>query len=197
MTPVVTGVRDVGKGRIAIELDGSPWRVLPVDAVVRSGLNVGVVVDRPRARQVRTELRRSEALAVATRSLRFRDHSRQSLADRLRRSRVDAVTGNEALSTLERLGLIDDSRSASTRATALAERDAGDLLIRADLEQRGYEPADIAAAIDELEPEAARAEQIVARRGASSRTFRRLLAKGFAAEALDGLIADEEPHGLG
>ena len=197
MTPVVTGVRDVGKGRIAIELDGSPWRVLPVDAVVRSGLNVGVAVDRPRARQVRTELRRSEALAVATRSLRFRDHSRQSLADRLRRSRVDAVTGNEALSTLERLGLIDDSRSASTRATALAERDAGDLLIRADLEQRGYEPADIAAAIDELEPEAARAEQIVARRGASSRTFRRLLAKGFAAEALDGLIADEEPHGLG
>ena len=197
MTPVVTGVRDVGKGRVAIELDGSPWRVLPAAAVVRSGLNVGVAVDRPRARQVRTELRRSEALAIAARSLRFRDHSRQSLADRLSQSRVDAATGDEALNTLERLGLVDDRRSASARATALAERDAGDLFIRADLEQRGYEPADISDVIEALSPEAARAEQIVGQRGASSRTFRRLLAKGFSADAIEGLIADAELHELG
>ena len=119
MIPVVTDVRDVGKGRVAIELDGSLWRVLPAAAVVRSGLNVGVAVDRPRARRVRTELRRSEALAIAARSLRFRDHSRQSLADRLSRSRVDAATGDEALSTLERLGLVDD-RPMSSRAIAAA-----------------------------------------------------------------------------
>ena len=197
MTPVVTGVRDVGKGRVAIELDGSPWRVLPAAAVVRSGLNVGVAVDRPRARQVRTELRRSEALAIAARSLRFRDHSRQSLADRLSRGRVDAATGDEALNTLERLGLVDDRRSASARATALADRDAGDLFIRADLAQRGYEPADISDAIEALSPETARAEQIVGQRGASPRTFRRLLAKGFSAEAIEDLIADAELHELG
>ena len=197
MTPVVTGVRDVGKGRVAIELDGSPWRVLPAAAVVRSGLIVGVAVDRPRARQVRTELRRSEALAIAARSLRFRDHSRHSLADRLSRGRVDAATGDEALNTLERLGLVDDRRSASARATALADRDAGDLFIRADLAQRGYEPADISDAIEALSPETARAEQIVGQRGASPRTFRRLLAKGFSAEAIEDLIADAELHELG
>jgi SOS response regulatory protein OraA/RecX len=197
VTPFVTGVRDLGKGRVSVELDGEPWRVLPADAVVRSGLNVGVAIDRPRARLVRTELRRSEALAIATRSLRFRDHSRQSLSDRLSRSRVDAATGDEALDTLERLGLVDDSRSASARATALAERDAGDLFIQADLEQRGFAPADIAAAIDALDPETTRAERIVEQRGASPRTIRRLLAKGFSPEAIEGLIADAELHELG
>ena len=156
-----------------------------------------VAVDRPRARRVRTELRRSEALAIAARSLRFRDHSRQSLADRLSRSRVDAATGDEALSTLERLGLVDDNRSASARAKALAERDAGDLFIRADLEQRGYKPADIAAAIDALDPETARAEHIVEQRGARPQTIRRLLTKGFSPDAIEGLIADAELHELG
>lgn len=197
VTPFVTGVRDLGKGRIAVELDGAPWRVLPAEAVVRSGLNVGVAIDRPRARRVRAELRRSDALAIATRSLRFRDHSRQSLADRLSRSRVDAATGDEALDTLERLGLVDDSRSASARATALSEREAGDLFIRADLEQRGFEAADIVAAIDALDPETARSERIVGQRGASPRTIRRLLAKGFSPDTIEGLIADAELHELG
>ena len=192
----MTRVRDVGTGRVAVELDGSPWRVLPVEAAARSGLDVGVAVDRPRARRVRAELRRSEALAIAVRSLRYRDHSRQSLADRLARSRVDVAAGDEALGTLERLGLLDDRRSALARATALTERDAGDLLIRADLEQRGFTQSDVAEAIEAMEPEAARAERIIERRGTSPRTLRRLLARGFAPDALEGLIADERPDEL-
>ena len=197
MAPVVTRVRDVGTGRVAVELDGSPWRVLPVEAAARSGLDVGVAVDRPRARRVRAELRRSEALAIAARSLRYRDHSRQSLADRLARSRVDVAAGDEALGTLEWLGLLDDRRSALARATALAERDAGDLLIRADLEQRGFTQSDVAEAIEVIEPEAVRAERIIERRGASPRTLRLLLVRGFASDALEGLIADELPDELG
>jgi regulatory protein len=197
MAPVVTRISDAGRGRVAVELDGSPWRVLPLETVARSGLDVGVAVDRPRARRVRAELRRSEALAVAARSLRYRDHSRRSLADRLARSHVDVTSGSEALITLERVGLLDDSRSALARATALADRDAGDLLIRADLEQHGFAESDVAAAIAALEPEATRVGQIVARRGVSARTIRRLLAKGFAADTLEGLIADEQLHELG
>jgi regulatory protein len=194
---VVTRVHDAGKGRVAVELDGAPWRVLPVDAVARSGLGVGVAVDRPRARRVRSELRRSEALAVATRSLRHRNHSRHSLSERLARSHVDAAASDEALTTLERLGFLDDERSARARATALADRDAGDLLIRADLEQRGFLQADVAAAIEALDPEATRVERIIERRGASARTLRRLVARGFASEALERLVADEQPDELG
>lgn len=201
VVPVVTSVRHAGTGRVAVELDGLPWRVLPVEAAARSGLDIGVPVDRPRARRLRTELRRSEALDAAIRSLRFRDHSRRSLADRLVRSRVDLAASEDALGTLERLGLLDDSRSAQARATALADRGTGDLLIRADLERRGFQPADVAGAVDALTPEAMRAERIVARHGASARTFRRLLAKGFASEVLevvaDGLVADGQPDELG
>jgi SOS response regulatory protein OraA/RecX len=196
-SPVVTRVTDAGRGHVAVELDGSPWRVLPLEAVARSGLDVGVAVDRPRARRVRVELRRSQALAVATRSLRHRDHSRQSLADRLARSHVDVISGDEALTTLERAGLLDDQRAALARATALAGRDAGDQLIRADLEQRGFAASDVTAAIAALEPEATRVEEIVARRGAGTRTFRRLLAKGFAADALERLVADDQPDEVG
>ena len=29
MTPVVTGLRERKRGRVAVELDGRPWRVLP------------------------------------------------------------------------------------------------------------------------------------------------------------------------
>ena len=196
-SPVVTRVSDAGRGRVAVELDGSPWRVLPLEAVARSGLDVGVAVDRPRARRVRVELRRAKALTVAARSLRYRDHSRQSLADRLARSHVDVTSGDEALSTLERLGLLDDERAALARAIALAERDAGDLFIQADLEQRGFGESDVAAAIAALEPEAVRVEQIVARRGAGPRTIRRLLAKGFSPDTLEGLVADGQPDELG
>lgn len=196
MAPVVTRVRDAGKGRVAVELDGTPWRVLPVEAAARSGLDVGVAIDRERARRVRAELRRSEALVIAARSLGYRDHSRQSLTDRLARKKVDPTAGDEALGTLERLGLLDDRRAAVARATTLAGRDAGDLLICADLEQRGFEPADIAAAVKAIEAERARAEQIVERRGSNSRTLRRLVAKGFSPDALEGLIADEQPDEL-
>lgn len=194
--PVVTRVRDAGTGRVAVELDGSPWRMLPVEAAVRAGLDVGVAVDRPRARRVRTELRRSEALAIASRSLRHRDHSRRSLAERLARSRVNADTGNEVLGMLERVGLLNDRRAARARATALADRDAGDLLIRADLEQRGFSESDVAEAIDAIEPETARAQRIVERRGANPRTLRRLLGKGFATDVLEELIADGTPDEL-
>lgn len=197
MTSVVTSTRDVGAGRVAVELDGAPWRVLPVDVVARSGLTVGVAVDRPRARRVRTELRRADALVIAARSLRYRDHSRQSLINRLDRSRIPSTARDDALGTLENLGFLDDGRGALARATALAERDAGNLLIQSDLEQRGFQPPDVAAAIAALEPEAVRIERIVARRGPSVRALRRLLTKGFAPEALEGLIADEEANELG
>ncbi len=197
VVPVVTSVRDAGTGRVAVELDGAPWRVVPVEAAARSGLDVGVAVDRPRARRLRSELRRSEALAIAVKSLRVRDHSRHSLADRLARRSVDTATGDEAISTLERLGLLDDQRSAHARATALADRDAGDLLIRSDLEQRGFLDDHVVNAIAALPPEAVRAERIVAQRGASPRTFRRLATKGFSTDALDGLIADERQEELG
>ena len=81
--PVVTALRERPRGRVEIELDGAPWRLVPTDAVVRSGLFVGRALDRETARSLGRELRRAEALTRALRALTARDRSRRALDERL------------------------------------------------------------------------------------------------------------------
>ena len=80
---------------------------------------------------------RDEALAVATRALARREHSRRSLAERLQRAGIRESEADEVLAELERLGLLDDGRFALERARVLAERGKGDAAIRFDLERSG------------------------------------------------------------
>jgi len=167
----VTALRERPRGRVDVELDGAPWRTLPADAVVRSGLLVGRALDRPTARTLARELRRSDALRVAARALRRRDLSRSALAERL-----PAPAREDALETLERSGLVDDARTAAARAAWLAGRGWGDEAIRFRLEHEGFarEPLENALAAVEPEPERARALR------AEGRTERWLAARGFA-----------------
>ena len=72
--PTVTRLRDARSGRVAVELDGAPWRTLPVDVVARAGLTEGRALDRPALRLLRQELRRAEALTVAGRGLNWAVH---------------------------------------------------------------------------------------------------------------------------
>jgi hypothetical protein len=60
--PTVTALREDRRGRVAVELDGRPWRVLPAGVVVRAGVVEGRALDRPALRLLRRELRRDEAL---------------------------------------------------------------------------------------------------------------------------------------
>jgi hypothetical protein len=50
--PVVTGLRELPGGRVAVELDGARWRTVPAEVVVRVRLGVGEVLDRPRLREL-------------------------------------------------------------------------------------------------------------------------------------------------
>lgn len=197
MVRVVTRLRAVGANRVAVELDGTLWRTLPAEIVVKAGLGIGVALDRERARSVGMELRRTRALSTALRALGRRDHSRQSLADQLGRANIRPQVAAGTLETLERVGLVDDSRAARERAIYLAGRDGGDALIRDDLERCGFTPGVVELAIDALEPESERAARIVARRGSAPGTFRRLAAKGFADEVIESLIARTGAHELG
>jgi SOS response regulatory protein OraA/RecX len=196
-TPVVSALRTAGAGKVTVDLDGAPWRKLPAEVVLKAGLTVGTVLDRQRVRRVRTELRRCEARAVAWRSLRYRDHSRKSLAERLDRANLDHAARVEVLETLERIGVIDDARTALARATTLVDRDAGDLLIRDDLERRGFDSEIVGRVLATLTHESERAAQVVARDGAAVGTYRRLASRGFTAETLEGLIADASGEALG
>jgi len=181
--PRVTALRADGCGRVSVELDGAPWRVLPVDVVARAGLAEGRVLDRPAARLVRRELRRAEALQVAERVLRHRDLSRQRLSERLAAA-VPPATAAESLATLERAGLVDDERVALARAESLAARGYGDEAIRHRLRAEGL-PEE---AVGELEPEAERARPLIERRGPGSRTARYLAARGFGEDAVEAAL---------
>src|SRR5207247_9084449 len=88
VVPTITALREDRRGRVAVELDGAPWRTVPVGVAGRAGLAEGRSLDRAALRTLRRELRRAEALAVAGRVLRSRDMSRAGLAARLQRAAV-------------------------------------------------------------------------------------------------------------
>ena len=187
----VTALR-ARRGRVAVELDDVPWRTLPVQAVVEARLGVGVPLDRERARALARALRRARAADLAVQALARRDRSRADLDARLAHAGVRAAERAETLDRADETGLVDDGRYARARASALAERGAGDLLVLDDLERHGV-GADLArAAVAELEPAAARAERILAARGRSTRTLRYLAARGFTRESVEELIAEIE-----
>ena len=185
--PTVTALRDDRRGRVVVELDGAPWRVLPVDVVVRAGLAEGRLLDRPALRLVRRELRRAEALEVAGRALRHRDLSRRRLAERLEGA-VPAAVAAESLATLERAGLVDDRRVALVRAESLAGRGYGDEAIRHRLRAEGLAEEVAEEAVAGLAPECERAGPLIERRGVGPRTARYLAGRGFGEEAVEAAL---------
>jgi len=189
--PTVTRLAVERRGRVAVELDGAPWRTLPVDVVARAGLSEGRTLDRPALRLLRQELRRAEALAVAGRALRRQDLSERGIAERLGRASVAPAAVAESLGVLARAGLVDDARFARTRAGNLAERGYGDAAIRYDLERQGVDPEVIQQALDSLEGEGERARRLVERRGHGARTARYLAAKGFGEGALEAALGGD------
>jgi SOS response regulatory protein OraA/RecX len=160
---------------------------------VRSGIAVGRTLDRETARALGRELRRSEALDVALRALRYRDQSRRRLDQRLARRGTPPNARADALGALERAGLVDDARVAGGRARTLAERGYGDAAIRFALEADGLPEAAVVQALSSLQPEADRARDLLAARGRTLKTLRWLAGKGFDAATLEDVagFADE------
>jgi regulatory protein len=97
-----------------------------------------------------------DAAQAALRALSAADRSRAELEQRLDAKGFTEEEREEALDELERLGYLDDGRTARERARRLAERGYGNAYIRADLEQRGLP---VEEALAELEPESERLER--------------------------------------
>ena len=185
MTPTVTGLRERKRGRVAVELDSRPWRVLPTAAVVRAGLGVGRPLDRSTARELARELRRAKALAAATRSLAASDRSQRALEQRLARAGHSVAAREEAIAALARAGALDDGRLAKSRAELLARRGYGDAAIRADLRRRLIASDTAADAIAALAPEPERLRQLLQGERATPALLRRLAGRGFSRDSLD------------
>jgi SOS response regulatory protein OraA/RecX len=194
--PQVTALTPDRAGKhVVVELDGAPWRRIPVEVAVRVGLATEVEVGRAELRRLRRELRHGEALEIAARALRHRDRSSATLRARLAGAGIAPWACEQALDTLVRAGVVDDERFARTRAEALAGRGSGDALIRADLLASGVSVSAATRAIDELDSERERAIRLAAARGASTATARWLARRGFGDDAIEAalprFVADE------
>jgi regulatory protein len=195
--PRITALRTSGRRSVAVELDGSRWRTLPLEAVVRAGLVAGSELERPQARVLARERRRLAALDAAVEAVRRRDRSEQDVRARLARRGVPAAERERALGTLRTAGVLDDGRYASVRAEGLARKGYGDAAIRHDLEQSGVVAERIEAALAALPPESERAAELVRRLGGGVRAARGLARRGFGEEAVEALIAAAEETELG
>jgi regulatory protein len=127
---------------------------------------------------------RADAFAVAQRALARRELSERELRERLARAGTEPAAADEALESLRRVGLVDDERFAAERARVLAERGKGDAAIRFDLERRGVDSDLVERVLAGLEPERARAERLVSKRGTGPRTARLLASRGFGEELI-------------
>jgi regulatory protein len=192
MPPRVTALVEERRGRLRVELDGEPWRTLPVAAVVAARLTVGPELDRARARELRRELRRFEALELAMRALARRDHSRAGLDARLEHRGMSPEERRQALATLAGGGYVDDARFAAGRAAGLADRGYGDEAIRFHLEHEGVAAAAIEAALAGLPEERQRALIEFERAGADAKAARRLAAKGFSFDSIEALLESHD-----
>ena len=183
--PVVTGLRELRGGRVAVELDGARWRTIPVDVAARVRLGVGEDLERPRLRQLGRELRRERAVSTALRAVARREQSSVELDRRLRGRGFSPGLREETLTHLERVGLVDDERYALRRAESLADRGLGDEAIRWRLGRDGVPDEVAARVIEGLTPEAERARRVVAARGHGLRTARELARRGFGEDAVE------------
>jgi regulatory protein len=138
-----------------------------------------------------------DALELALRALRHRDRSTAEVERHLESRGVGEDERGGTLDTLVRTGVVDDRRFAESRASSLADRGAGDALIRHELRRSGVGAEDIEDAVATLESERARAERVVALRGGGPKTARYLAGKGFAEDVVHAVVADSLGETLG
>jgi regulatory protein len=136
----------------------------------------------------------ADATDLALRALRHRSRSRSDLAQRLQRAGIEPDEREAALDRLTEAGLVSDDRFAEERARTLAQRGAGDDLIRQDLRRQGVDHESAERAIAQLEAEDERAARIFARRGGDAKAVRYLAGKGFSREILERLASADRLH---
>jgi len=189
--PEITGLREVSASNVLVELDGAPWRKIPLTAAARAGLWVGKRLEREDLRLLGRELRRAEALNKATRMLARRPLPRALLEERLEKKGVAPVALEEAVEALAHAHYLNDRSYALDRAQSLAERGYGNAAVRYILEQEKVGSGLIGDAISSLEPELERAQAIALAVSDRKKLLGRLARRGFSAETLED-IRDSE-----
>jgi regulatory protein len=137
-----------------------------------------------------------DAVEQALRALRHRERTVGQVDAHLAERGFGEHEREAAIETLARTGLVDDRRFAESRAVTLARKGAGDALIQHDLDAAGVDREIVEDALATLDDETTRARQVVERRGASARTVRYLVAKGFPVDVARTVVAESMADAL-
>jgi regulatory protein len=191
----LTALRRSRPGRVALEVDGRPWRTVPDDVVARCGLAAGVELGRPLLREIRRSLRQAEAHEAAVRALARRDLSRRRLDERLRARGVAPAERESAVEACSRAGYLDDARAARRRAAALSERSWGDAAVEARLAEEGFPAELVRGALAELPSESERAAAATGRFGDRRKAWTALTRRGFSPEAVESALGALDEDG--
>jgi regulatory protein len=126
-----------------------------------------------------------DAFGAVVDALARRDLTATELEQRLVRAGFEAAARADAIARATDAGYLDDARVAVERARRLAERDASDAAIRAELLRRGVGEAAVEAALEALPPETERAKRLALRLGGGPRAARALVRKGYAEDVVE------------
>lgn len=184
----LTAIRRARPGKVELEVNGNRWRTVPDEVVLRCGLAPGLELDRERLRDLRRELRRTEALGLAMKTVARRDVSSRRLSERLAARGVRADAADDAVATLTAAGAVNDARTAAGRAFALAERGWGDDALMVRLLGEGFGAADARAALAQLRPERERAAALADAAEDARAAWKLLSRRGFSSECVEDVV---------
>lgn len=129
-----------------------------------------------------------DAFGALVAALARRDLTSSQLERRLLEAGFEPTACADALARASEAGYLDDGRVAVERARRLAERNASDAVIRADLEARGVPEERVEVALAAVTPELVRAERLAGRLGGGSRAARALVRKGYPDDVVERII---------
>ena len=135
--PLVTGVREGGRGRAKVFVDGEFWAELDSKVVVERALFEGAELSDEELARLRVAGEKPLAMNRALHLLSYRARSEDELCQRLLRAGYAAQTVDEVLKRLEELGYLDDEEFARELARSGARKRYGPRRIFGDLKRAG------------------------------------------------------------
>lgn len=134
--------------RYRVFVDEEYWYIIDIEIVVANSIKVGLEVDDEFLDQIKLGAERRKARERAYYLLGYRDHSKQELYDKLRKSVSDKVA-LEIVEMVERQGLIDDEKYANKLANYyLSSKKWGRRRVELEMRRKGVSQTLIAQAIE-------------------------------------------------
>ncbi len=190
--------------RRSIFVDGVFRLGIDAEVVIKSGLQVGQILDDGDIEGLLLGEEEKKAREYALNLLSFHDRSCQEISDRLRQKGFEAETGQRVVAALVQAGLLDDARLAHQwGAERLNNRPMGARLLAAELRRKGITREAIEHTIENLyaeDSERSLAVRALAGRHDRYRTLERpvafkrmadfLLRRGFSWEVAEEAIRE-------